>query len=159
MPLLRLSSRYSEYQPFRLFQVCRLFVFVNWRLCFIARNVSRKKSLLLAQIKFNSSPQRNTLRVKKQGEKRASVKMIVLIILLFVLCHVGGNYRCFCFVFKHCLISENLKNVIYVLFIINSAVNPLVYAVLKKDMRNELKRMAVGRHCHGWFFFLHLYNF
>ena len=153
MPLLRLSSRYSEYQPFRLFQVCRLFVFVNLRLCFIARNISRKKSLLLAQIKFNSSPQRNTLRVKKQGEKRASVNMIVLIILLFVLCHVGGNYRCFFFVFKHCFISENLKNVIHVLFIMNSAVNPLVYAVLKKDMKNELKKLAVDRHCHCWQFF------
>ena len=125
-----------------------LFVFVTWRLCFIARNISRQESLLLAQIRFNFNRQRNTLTVKKQGEKRASVKMIVLIILLFVLCHVGGNYRCFCFVFKHCFISENLKNVIHVLFIMNSAVNPLVYAVLKKDMKNELKKMAIGRHCH-----------
>ena len=125
-----------------------LFVFVTWRLCFIARNISRQESLLLAQIRFNFNRQRNTLTVKKQGEKRASVKMIVLIILLFVLCHVGGNYRCFCFVFKLCFISENLKNVIHVLFIMNSAVNPLFYAVLKKDMKNELKKMAIGRHCH-----------
>ena len=69
----------------------------------------------------------------------------VIIILLFVLCHVGGNYRCFCFVFKLCAASENLKNVFHVLFIMNSAVNPLVYAVLKTDMKNELKKMALGR--------------
>ena len=86
--------------------------------------------------------------IKKQGEKKASVKMIVLIILLFVLCHVGGNYRCFCFVFELCVASENLKKVIHVLFIMNSSVNPLVYAVLKKDMKNELKKMAVNRHFH-----------
>ena len=124
-----------------------LFVFVTWRLCFIARNISRQESLLLAQIRFNSNPQENTPTVNRQGEKKASVKMIVLIILLFVLCHVGGNYRCFCFVFKLCDASETLKNVIHVLFTMNSAVNPLVYAVLKKDMKHELKRMAADRRC------------
>ena len=125
-----------------------LFVFVTWRLCCIAIDISRKESLLLAQIRFNLKPQENIQTIKKQGEKKASVKMIVLIILLFVLCHVGGNYRCFCFVFELCVASENLKKVIHVLFIMNSAVNPLVYAVLKKDMKNELKKMAVNRHFH-----------
>ena len=125
-----------------------LFVFVTWRLCCIAKDISRKESLLLAQIRFNLRPQENMQTIKKQGEKKASVKMIVLIILLFVLCHVGGNYRCFCFVFELCVASENLKKVIHVLFIMNSSVNPLVYAVLKKDMKNELKKMAVNRHFH-----------
>lgn len=126
-----------------------LFVFVTWRLCCIARDISRRELLLLAQIRFNFDPQQNIKTVKKEGEKRSSVKMIVLIILLFdVLCHIGGNYRCFCFVFKLCVASETLKRVIHVLFIMNSAVNPLVYAVLKKDMKDELKRMAVDRHCH-----------
>ena len=126
-----------------------VFVFVTGRLCFIARDISRKESLLLAQIRFNFKPaQQNVPTAKKHREKTASVKMIVLIILLFVLCHVGGNYRCFCFVFKLCVASENLDNVIHVLFIINSAANPLVYTVLKKDMRNELKRMALDRRCH-----------
>ena len=125
-----------------------LFVFVTWRLCYIiAKDISRKESKVLAQIRFNSNPQRNMQTVNRQGEKKAAVKMIVLIILLFVLCHVGGNYLCFCFVFKLCFVSENLRNLIHVLFIMNSAVNPLVYAVLKKDMKNELKRMAVDRHC------------
>ena len=123
-----------------------VFVFVTGRLCFIARDISRQESRILAQIRFNFKPaQQNVPTAKKHREKTASVKMIVLIILLFVLCHVGGNYRCFCFVFKLCAASENLKNVIHVLFVINSAVNPLVYAVLKKDMKNELKKIALDR--------------
>ena len=105
-----------------------LFVFVTWRLCYIARDISRKESVLLSQIRFNSNPQQNVQTANKKGEKK-------------------GNYLCFCFVFKLCLVSENLRNVIHVLFIMNSAVNPLVYAVLKKDMKIELKRMAVDRHC------------
>ena len=124
-----------------------LFVFVTWRLCCLARNISRKESLLLAQIRYNFSPPQNVSTVKKQGAKKASAKMIVLIILLFVLCHIGGNYRCFCFVFKLCVASENLKKVIHIVFITNSAVNPLVYAVLKKDMKNELRKIVLDRSC------------
>ena len=116
-----------------------VFVFVTDRLCFIARDISQKESRILAKIRFNFKPaQQNVPTAKKQKEKKSSVKMIVLIVLLFVLCHVGGNYRCFCFVFKLCVPSENLDNVIHVLFIMNSAVNPLVYAVLKKDIKSEL---------------------
>ena len=121
-----------------------LFLFVTGRLCLMARKISREESLLLAQIRFNFKPQQNATR-RKHTEKKASVKMIVLIILFFVLCHVGGNYRCFCFVFKLCVASETLKKVIHVLFIVNSAVNPLVYAVLKKDMKKELKKMQFDR--------------
>ena len=126
-----------------------LFVFVTWRLSCIARNISRKEALILAQIRFNLKPQENIPTIKKQGEKKASVKMIVVIILLFILCHVGGNYRCFCFVFKLCVASESLKKVIHVVFTLNSAVNPLVYAVIKKDIKNELKKMVLDRgfHC------------
>ena len=86
-----------------------LFVFVTWRLCCIAKDISRKESKVLAQIGFNSNPQQNIPTVNRQGAKKASVKMIVLIIFLFVLCHIGGNYFCFCFVFKHCFVSANLK--------------------------------------------------
>ena len=125
-----------------------VFVFVTGRLCFIARDISRKESLLLAQIRFNFKPAQQNVPTAKKQEKTASVKMIVLIILLFVFCHVGGNYRCFCFVFKLCAASENLEKVIHFLFVINSAVNPLVYAVLKKDMKNELKKMALDRRGH-----------
>ena len=115
-----------------------LFVFVTGRLCLIARDISRKESLLLAQIRFNSKLPQNDPTLRKQWEKKASVKMIGLIILLFVLCHIGGNYRCFCFVFNLCVAAENLKKVIHLIFVMNAAVNPLVYAVLKKDVRNEL---------------------
>jgi len=123
-----------------------LFVFVTGRLCFIARDISRKESLLLAQIRFNFKPQENVLTVKKQREKTASLKVIVLIILLFVLCHMEGNYRCFCFVFKLCVAFANLKEVIHVLHELGG--EPLVYAVLKKDTENGLKKIAPDRRCH-----------
>ncbi|XP_022782267.1 5-hydroxytryptamine receptor 6-like [Stylophora pistillata] len=114
-----------------------LFIFVICRLCFIARDISRKESVLLAQIRFNFQPQLNVTR-KKCKEKKASVNMIIFIILFFVLCHIGGNLRCFCYVFKTCTVSDSLKRIIHISFVANSAVNPLVYAVLKRDIKREL---------------------
>ena len=48
------------------------------------------------------------------------------------------------FCLQICVVSENMKNFIHVLFNMNSAVNRLVYAVLKKDIKNELKKMALN---------------
>lgn len=121
-----------------------LFVAVIWRLCFIAKSISRKESLLLAQIRFNLGKEENVEEHNKHTEKKASVKIIILIILFFVLCHIAGNYRCFCFVFKICVVPEPLKEVIHIFFVLNSAMNPFVYAVLKKDIKREMKRMC----CH-----------
>ena len=59
------------FEPFRVsvFQLIPsvLFVFVTGRLCLIARDISRKESLLLAQIRFNFKPQQNVPTVKKQS--------------------------------------------------------------------------------------------
>ncbi|XP_078361454.1 octopamine receptor beta-2R-like [Oculina patagonica] len=121
-----------------------LFVVVIGRLFFIAKRISRKELLLLAQIRFNLGKEEKVEGHNKHTEKKASVKIIILIILFFVLCHIAGNYRCFCFVFKLCVVPEPLKEVIHIFFVLNSAMNPFVYAVLKKDIKRELKRMG----CH-----------
>ena len=118
-----------------------LFIFVICRLCFIARDISRKEAALMAQISYNFQPQQNATR-KKCKEKKASVNMIIFIIVFFVLCHIGGNFRCFCYVFKTCIVSDGLERAIHIFFVMNSAVNPVVYAVLKKDIKRELMKMC-----------------
>ena len=72
-----------------------LFVFVIGRLCFIAKDISRKEAFILMQIRFNQATQENAKGNNHTEKKSASVKMIMFIILLFVLCHAGGNFRCF----------------------------------------------------------------
>lgn len=124
-----------------------LFIFVIGRLCFIARDVWRKEAFTLDQIRFNSATQENAKRNTHAKKKSTSLKMIIFIISLFVLCHVGGNYRCFCFVFKLCVVPEPLKRAIHVLFVLNSAANPLVYAFWKTDMKRELKQMCFYGRC------------
>ena len=119
-----------------------VFIFVIARLCFIAKDTARKEAFILMQIRFNLATQENTKRNNHTEKKSASVKMIMFIISLFVLCHVGGNYRCFCFVFKMCVVPETLKKVIHILFVLNSAFNPLVYAFFKKDMKREIEQMG-----------------
>lgn len=123
-----------------------LFVYVIGRLCLIARDISRKEAFILNQIRYNLATQETNPNTNRHTEKKsASAKIVIFIISLFVLCHVGGNYRCFCFVFKICVVPEALRKVIHVLFVVNSAVNPLVYAILKKDMKRELKQIGFDK--------------
>ena len=62
------------------------FVLITGHLFLIARSISQKETVLLAQLKFNfcEHPKK---RVKKIKERKASMKMIFLIILFFVLSH------------------------------------------------------------------------
>ena len=56
--------------------------------------------------------------------------------------------------FKLCVMSEALVKVVHLLFVLNSAFNPIVYAVMKKDFKRELKKYRRsdnfkknGKHC------------
>ena len=123
-----------------------LFIYVIGRLCLIATDISRKEAFILNQVRYNLATEVTNPDTNRYTEKKSSsVKIIILIISLFVLCHVGGNYRCFCFVFKICVVPEDLRKVIHILFVTNSAANPLVYAILKKDMKRELRKMGFDK--------------
>lgn len=122
-----------------------LFIFVAGRLFYIAKGISRKEEFTLTQIRFNLPPlQKNARRNSRDERKPSSIKMLILIIFIFVLCHVGGNYRCFCSVFNLCVVPDCIRKVIELLFVFNSAINPLVYAFLKKDIKREMKLMGRG---------------
>ena len=93
---------------------CVIFVYVIARLSSIAKSVSRRESIIINQIRFNFKVREKTKRKRRAGRK-SSLKMIIFIISLFILCYVGGNYLCFCKVFKFCTVSAPLENVIEVL--------------------------------------------
>ncbi|XP_068679992.1 octopamine receptor beta-1R-like [Montipora capricornis] len=119
---------------------CIIFVYVIARLSMIAKEMSLTDRAIINQIRFNCQIQENTERKRQTERKSSSLKLIVFIISFFILCHVGINYKCFCIFFKLCVVSEALVNVVHLLFVLNSAFNPIVYAVMKKDFKRELKK-------------------
>ena len=71
-------------------------------------------------------------------KKHSTALFLIAIVIFFLICHVGVNYLVLRIAFTHNA-SETNGRILTFLLIINSAVNPLVYALLKPDIKSELK--------------------
>lgn len=81
------------------------------------------------------SLQRNKRERKPDG---SSIAVLGAVIGLFVLCWSFDTVISFCSKLELCVISDSLFRVSDLMIFVNSAINPLVYAFLKKDIKREL---------------------
>ena len=122
------------------FQVypCIFFLLVIFRLLCIVREMRRQEIILTHQLSYNraiySQSPTTCCNQPSRPESRTSM-MIILLLIFFNITFAGGNYICYCFVLKTCVVHPVVKKIIYLLYIINLAVNPIVYAFFKKDIR------------------------
>ena len=146
---LKVGSRFLLVFRVSLFQFLPVivFVFVTGQIFLIMRRISKRTSRIFAQLAFNHAPKSpgNAAIIYSGREGRAASKMTVAIIFFFVVCYVVENYKCFCFVFGMCKTTATLEQVIDLLFVINSAVNPVAYAFLKRDIKAVLQLMLTRR--------------
>ena len=91
----------------------------------------RATRTLAKQLRFNH-------RVSFKTQEKSAVKIMVVVIRLFLLCY-GFYIRC---TFTHILKtgSCNYGQCKITFLVLNSAVNPVAYAVYKKDIKKEIKR-------------------
>lgn len=120
-----------------------VFVVVTGQIFLIMRRISKRTSRIFAQLAFNHAPKLRS-EIISGPESRAASKMTVAIIFFFVACYVVENYKCFCIVFSMCKTTPTLEQVIDLLFVINSAANPIAYAFLKTDIKTVIQR-KLGR--------------
>ena len=114
------------------------FLFVTCRLIYIAWKISRQCAALEAQVRYNYAIQAVGISKNIPRPERRNTVMIILIITLFNITFAGGNYVCYCFIAKTCVVTATLKKIVLLLCIVNLAANPVVYAFFKKDIRKEL---------------------
>ena len=118
------------------------FLFVTFRLIYIARKISRQCAVLAAQIRYNYAIQTAIISRNLPRPVRRNIGMIIIIITLFNITFAGGNYICYCFLAKTCVVTAALKKIFLLFYIINSAANPIVYALFKKDIKKELRKLV-----------------
>lgn len=78
---------------------------------------------------------------QKREDRRSdgsSIAVLGAVIGLFVLCWSFDTVISFCSKLELCVIKDNLFRISDLLIFVNSAINPLVYALLKKDIKREL---------------------
>lgn len=80
------------------------------------------------------------LRVHVRDERRANynIRVMVSIVGLFILCYSVDVYTCFCDIFSLSLVSRHLWYVRHLLLVTNSALNPVAYALFKRDIRQAI---------------------
>lgn len=116
---------------------CLLLVVIYVKILLIIRKHSRHVASLRAQLSFNTSS-----RIAYRNEReRLSAKILGAVISLFVACYFISIYVSFCSNFKLCSPSANVSIASILMVHVNCAVNFLVYALLKKDFRTELRRL------------------
>ena len=79
------------------------------------------------------------------GERRSegsSIAVLGCVIGLFVLCWSFDTVISFCNKLELCAINDGLFRISDLMIFVNSAINPLVYALLKKDIKRELSSIC-----------------
>ena len=124
-----------------------------------ARRHARQVAVHRTQLEYNSALskvdlQKTTLEIPKTTEKRhsnvlhqskeerkpdgSSIAVLGSVIGLFVLCWSFDTVISLCSKLELCVINDCLFRVSDLMIFVNSAINPLVYALLKKDVKREL---------------------
>ena len=116
--------------------VCVALLFATTHIFLIARRHARKNAALIAQLKFNHRIQHS--RVKSQ--EMASTRVIGVVVAVFVFCYFLDIFDNACYLVM-CKLNFALLDVVSLLMLTNSAVNPVAYAFFKKDIKTELKRL------------------
>lgn len=115
-----------------------LLVAIYIRILSIVGKHCRQVASQITQLSFNA---RRRMACRNERET-LSVKILGAVILLFVACYFLSVYISFCSNFKLCIVSPDLSMASLVLVHLNCAVNFIVYALLKKDFRGELRRLC-----------------
>ena len=114
-----------------------LLVAIYVRILVIVGKHSRQVSSQRAQLSFNAIHH----KVHGNEGERLSAKILGIVIAAFVACYVLSVYISFCSNFKLRTVSPKLSLVSLLMVHLNCAVNFIVYALLKKDFRRELRRL------------------
>lgn len=103
---------------------------------FIAKKHDKLERIQQSQLQYNYG--NVTLR---ESRERASVKMIGAVIVAFILCYTLAIFRSLYFYVMDRQIPVIVTQMSRILLLTSSSVNFVVYAFLKKDFRQELRRI------------------
>ena len=122
-----------------LFEIlpCIVILLTFTRLYFVVRNQSRRIKALEIAIRFNLDIRTQ----RKRKIERSTVNAFFAVIIMFEICWVLSAYRAFCSYYNVCTISLLFVQTSRLFLFFNSVVNFFVFALLKSDIRDEIKQL------------------
>ena len=147
---LRLAERRHSVVKTHIFDIIHILLFVvlptvllltaHFHILLIARKLSLQMRALMKQVRFNITA--NSLKIKEirnVGVKASTVRLVSVLVAIFTACYGIRLYVLLCLDFKICFVSKHTRVIYRLLLLVNSTMNPLVYAFLKEDIKRESK--------------------
>ena len=118
-----------------LFEIlpCLFLLITTAQIIITARRHWRKNALLNSQLQCNEPNRQKT-------KDYAAAKVIVIVVVVFLCCYFVELYSVVGFLVFSSTPSKEVKEVISFLIPVNSAANPIAYALFKRDFRKELQK-------------------
>ena len=108
----------------------------------IVRRHSRQNAALVAQLRFNQRIEHGK-EASTHSQETSSTKLVGVAVVVFVVCYV--NELCYTILYqlrdKKPKENEVFLCVTNLLYVVNSAVNPVAYALFKSDIKKSLRSM------------------
>lgn len=124
---------------------CLFLLIATTQIIITARRHFQDNARLHAQLRFN---QNNHQRAREFSATR----VIITVVIVFLACYCLELYSVIRFLINSLSPSSEVVNAIYFMVMVNSASNPIAYAMFKRDIRRELitlcrpSRSAALRH-------------
>ena len=116
---------------------CALLFYAVVRILVVARAQSHQEAAIELQVQPSHSTEAATLRRRR---KHNTAPFIFALVVLFLGCYIVATFLVLCMTFS-CQVSDKAGQIPTILLVLNSAVNPLVYACLKKDIKMEINKL------------------
>ena len=117
-----------------------LLLTAHFHILLIARKLSLQMRTLMKQVRFNITANSLKIReIRNVGLKASTVRLVSVLVAIFIACCGIRLHVLLCFTFKICFVSKHTLVIYRLLLLVNSTMNPLVYAFLKEDIKRESK--------------------
>ena len=118
-------------------------IFVTVRMIHVSRKHARRLMDQATQLSFNRPQNSMTLTAtaRRNAKAKSSTVLVIAVVLCFIVCYVVDVYS---------TLTTNttfLPFISSLLFVVNSALNPIAYSFLKSDIRTEVKRLFLSLKC------------
>ena len=120
---------------------CVVLLVIYLRILYISHKLSRQTASQEKDVNYNHGPP-NVSKCHRRTRRNSSARVLGCVILLFVFCFSLNTYVSFCANVKLCSVHPLVGSISLVLVHCNSAVNFVVYAFMKSDIRLELSRLC-----------------
>ena len=123
--------------------VCIALSLATLKILRIARLHVRRKSALLAQLNYNHRSRR--IKGQTRSHEAASAGVIAVVVCVFILYYTLNIFETICYTLSYEL-SFIVMDMVSILMLVNSASNPIAFAIFKKDIKKELRRLWPRRY-------------